>query len=117
MGAKTSAKEKNHGAALMKYQTMRGGRVVLQDITKPTTTEWGTPLEAVVTVLDLERKMVQSLLELQTKAMDKADFHLVTFVQENFLNNHIYYVKLIGDLVTNQEGWRRPGHPHGGQRH
>merc|ERR1712076_281317 len=75
--AKTSAKEKNHGAALMKYQTMRGGRVVLQDITKPTTTEWGTPLEAVLTVLDLERKMVQSLLELQTKAMAKADFHLV----------------------------------------
>merc|ERR1712226_936690 len=33
-------------------------------------------------------------------AMAKADFHLVTFVQENFLNNHIYYVKLIGDLVT-----------------
>merc|ERR1712076_306313 len=32
--------------------------------------------------------------------MAKADFHLVTFVQENFLNNHIYYVKLIGDLVT-----------------
>merc|ERR1712076_298908 len=89
--AKTSAKEKNHGAALMKYQTMRGGRVVLQDITKPTTTEWGTPLEAVVTVLDLE---------LQTKAMAKADFHLVTFVQENFLDNHIHYVKLIGDLVT-----------------
>merc|ERR1712226_813515 len=84
----------------MKYQTMGGGRVVLQDITKPTTTEWGTPLEAVVTVLDLERKMVQSLLELQTKAMAMADSHLVAFVQENFLNNHIYYVKLIGDLVT-----------------
>ena len=60
----------------MKYQTMRGGQVVLQDITKPTTTKWETPLEAVVTVLDLERKMVQSLLELQTKAMAKADFHL-----------------------------------------
>merc|ERR1712226_1237898 len=34
------------------------------------------------------------------QAMAKADFHLVTFVQENFLNNHIHYVKLIGDLVT-----------------
>ena len=66
------------------------GQVVLQDITKPTTTKWETPLEAVVTVLDLERKMVQSLLELQTKAMAKADFHLfplVTFVQENFQDN------------------------------
>ena len=44
-------------AALMKYQTMRGGRVVLQDITKPTTTEWGTPLEALVHVLDLQKKV------------------------------------------------------------
>ena len=80
----------------MKYQTMRGGQVVLQDITKPTTTKWETPLEAVVTVLDLERKMVQSLLELQTKAMAKADFHLfplVTFVQENFQDNRICYTK------------------------
>ena len=33
--------------------------------------------------------MAQSLLELQTKATAKADFHLVTFVQENFLNNHV----------------------------
>ena len=75
---------------------MRGGRVALQDITKPTTVEWGTPLQAMVTVLDLERKMVQSLLELQTKTMAKADFHLfplVTFVQENFQDNRIYYTK------------------------
>ena len=33
--------------------------------------------------------MAQSLLELQTKATAKADFHLVHFVQENFLNNHV----------------------------
>ena len=38
---------------------MRGGRVALQDITKPTTVEWGTPLQAMVTVLDLERKVRQ----------------------------------------------------------
>merc|ERR1712215_293408 len=49
----------------------RGGRVVLQDITKPTTMEWGTPLEVLVTVLDLHKKMTDSLLELQTKAMAK----------------------------------------------
>ena len=51
-------------AALMKYQTMRGGRVVLQDITKPTTTEWGTPLQALVTVLDLEKKVSREQMEL-----------------------------------------------------
>merc|ERR1712050_259308 len=65
--SKTSAKEWHHGAILMKYQTMRGGRVVLQDITKATA---------------------------------KADFHLVNFVQENFLNYHTYYIKMIGDLVS-----------------
>merc|ERR1712066_233141 len=97
---KTSAYEWHHGAALMKYQTMRGGRVVLQDITKPTTIEWGTPLEALVHVLDLQKKMTDSLLELQAKAMAKADFHLVTFVQEKFLNYHANFVKIIGDFVT-----------------
>merc|ERR1712112_88599 len=86
----------HHGAILMKYQTMRGGRLVLQD----TTTEWGTPLQALVTVLDLGKKMAQSLLELQTKATAKSDFHLVNFVQENFLNYHTFYIKMIGDLVS-----------------
>merc|ERR1719370_1032385 len=79
---------------------MRGGRVVLQDITKPTTMEWGTPLEVLVTVLDLHKKMTDSLLELQAKAMAKVDFHLVTFVQEKFLNYNVNFVKIIGDLVT-----------------
>merc|ERR1712236_200052 len=62
--------------------------------------EWGTPLEVLVTVLDLHKKMTDSLLELQTKAMAKVDFHLVTFVEEKFLNYHVNFVKIIGDLVT-----------------
>ena len=33
--------------------------------------------------------MAQCLLELQTKGTAKADFHLVNFVQENFLNYHV----------------------------
>merc|ERR1712126_696742 len=95
--SKTSANEWHHGAALMKYQTMRGGRVVLQDITKPTTMEWGTPLEVLVTVLDLHKKMTDSLLELQAKAMAKVDFHLVTFVQEKFLIYYVNFFKRAGD--------------------
>merc|ERR1712108_121057 len=41
-----SGEERAHGMKLMEYQTKRGGRVVFQDIAKPTTMEWGTPLEA-----------------------------------------------------------------------
>merc|ERR1712226_585561 len=73
--------ERLHGATLMRYQTMRGGRMGLQDITKPTTVN-------------------QSLLELQTAAMAKADFHLAHFIQETFLNIHVNRIKLVGDLVS-----------------
>merc|ERR1712055_871109 len=39
---KFSNAERNHGGALMEYQAKRGGKVVPQDITKPTRMEWGT---------------------------------------------------------------------------
>merc|ERR1711953_1587320 len=49
-----SGEERAHGMKLMEYQTSRGGRVVFQDIAKPTTMEWGTPLEAMEAALELE---------------------------------------------------------------
>merc|ERR1711974_473888 len=53
---------------LMEYQTKRGGRVVFQDIAKPTTMEWGTPLEAMEAALELEKTVNQSLLDLHKVA-------------------------------------------------
>ena len=44
---------------MIDYQNMRGGRVVFQDITKPTKTEWNTSLEAVEAALELEKKVNQ----------------------------------------------------------
>ena len=41
----------------MKYQNMRGGRVVFQDVTKPNNDEWGSALEAVQAAFDLEKKV------------------------------------------------------------
>merc|ERR1712172_157752 len=46
-------RERAHGMKLMEYQTKRGGRVVFQDVAKPTTMEWGTPLEAMEAALEL----------------------------------------------------------------
>merc|ERR1711963_875763 len=40
-----------HGMKLMEYQTKRGGRVVFQDIAKPTTMDWGSPMEAMEAAL------------------------------------------------------------------
>merc|ERR1712181_14264 len=50
-----SGEERAHGMKLMEYQTKRGGRVVFQDVAKPTTMEWGTPLEAMEAALELEK--------------------------------------------------------------
>merc|ERR1719300_871006 len=58
-----SGEERAHGMKLMEYQTKRGGRVVFQDIAKPTTMEWGTPLEAMEAALELEKTVNQSLLD------------------------------------------------------
>merc|ERR1712126_608328 len=41
---KSSDEEREHGMKLMEYQTKRGGKVVFQDIAKPSSSEWGSPL-------------------------------------------------------------------------
>ena len=37
------------------FQCKRGGKVVFQDIAKPSTMEWGTPLQAAEAALELEK--------------------------------------------------------------
>merc|ERR1712002_607323 len=65
----------HHGVNMMEYQVKRGGKVVLQDISKPTRMEWGTPVEAMTAVLELEKTVTQTLQDLQAVAAEKKDFH------------------------------------------
>merc|ERR1712240_437236 len=58
---------------------------MLQDITKPTAMEWNTPMEAMMTVFNMEKEVTKTLTDLQTLATTKTDFHLVTFIQKYFL--------------------------------
>merc|ERR1712179_311835 len=70
---KSSDEERAHGMKLMEYRAKRGGRVVFQDIAKPSSMEWGTPLEAMEAALELEKTVNQSLLDLHKVAGDKGD--------------------------------------------
>merc|ERR1719153_84452 len=90
---------RNHGGALMEYQAKRGGKVVLQDITKPNRMEWGTPLEAVTAVLELEKTVTRTLQDLEAKATEKKDFHLVAFMQR-IQGKKVNIIKEIGDFQT-----------------
>merc|ERR1712183_1092804 len=83
-----SGEERAHGMKLMEYQTKRGGRVVFQDIAKPTTMEWRTPLEAMEAALELEKTVNQSLLD------------LCDFLESEYLGEQVEGIKAIGDLIT-----------------
>lgn len=60
----------------MKFQNDRGGRIVLQDITKPAKDEWGSGLEAVNAALDLEKTVNKALIDLHAVADKHNDYHV-----------------------------------------
>ena len=70
---KSSDEEREHGEKLIKYQNKRGGKVVFQDIAKPSSMEWGSPVDALEAALELE-KTVSCILE--TCRPLKSFFHL-----------------------------------------
>merc|ERR1712037_428953 len=82
-----------HGMKLMEYQTKRGGRVVFQDVAKPTTMDWGTPIEAMEAALELEKTVNQSLLDLHKVAGDKGDGHLCDFLESEYLAEQVEGIK------------------------
>jgi len=95
-----SGEERKHGMKLMDYQTKRGGRVVFQDIAKPCTMEWGSPLEAMEAALELEKTVNQSLLDIHKVADEKCDAHLCDFLEAEYLEEQVEGIKDIGDWIT-----------------
>merc|ERR1712112_699132 len=97
---KNSDEERAHGMKLMEYQAKRGGRVVFQDIAKPSSMEWGTPIEAMEAALELEKTVNQSLLDLHKCADSKGDAHLCDFLEAEYLGEQVDGIKSIGDWIV-----------------
>jgi len=95
-----SEEEREHAQKFIKYQNMRGGRVLFQDINKPNIDDWGTALEAVQATLDLEKKVNQALLDLHVKATEHNDNQLTDFLEGEYLKEQVEAIKEIGDLIT-----------------
>jgi len=55
----SSDEERDHADKFMKYQALRGGRVVLQAVNRPSSDEWDSPLAAMEYVLKLEKEVNQ----------------------------------------------------------
>ena len=51
-------------------------------------------------MLEMEKTVCCTLQDLQAKAIEKKDFHLVDFIQKVFLRKKVNFIKEIGDLLT-----------------
>lgn len=97
---KSSDEEREHAEKFMKYQNKRGGSIKLQDVKGPTKDEWGTPMEALKTTLDLEKTVNQSLLDLHGVAGKHNDAHLSDFLEGEFLTEQVESIKEISGYIT-----------------
>lgn len=98
---KQAEEEREHSEKLMKYQNMRGGRIVYQDIGRPEKDAWGTGLEAMESALALEKSVNQCLLDLQKVAADHGDPQMTNFIEEEFLDEQVESIKQISEYITN----------------
>jgi len=96
----SSDEEREHAEKLMKYQNKRGGRIVLQDIKKPSNDEWGNGLEAMQVALQLEKSVNQSLLDLHKIADGHGDAQMCDFIESEYLEEQVKAIKEISDHIT-----------------
>ncbi|XP_013777907.1 soma ferritin-like [Limulus polyphemus] len=97
----SSEEEREHAEKLMKYQNMRGGRIVLQNIQKPSVEDWGTGLDAMQAALDLEKTVNQALLDLHRIASNQNDVQMCDFLETEYLKEQVESIKQLSDYVTN----------------
>ncbi|XP_068241402.1 soma ferritin-like isoform X1 [Palaemon carinicauda] len=98
-----TTEQRQHTEALMKYQNLRGGQVNLQQVTAPTTNDWGTGLDAMIQALELEKTINQELLELHIVAMQHDDIHAASFIHSTFLAPQVEKLFTISQYITNLE--------------
>jgi len=96
-----SDEEREHAQKLMKYQNVRGGRIVLHDIKVPTAVEWNTHINALEDALALERKVNESLLALHAVGSKHNDAHLCDYLESEFLDEQVQSINEISKLITN----------------
>lgn len=97
---KCSEEEKEHAEKLMKYQNMRGGRIVLHDVKKPERDEWGTALDAMQAALALEKNVNQSLLDLHNLCGTHGDAQMQDFIESTYLGEQVEAIKEISGHIT-----------------
>ena len=84
----------------MKYQNMRGGRIVLHDVKAPEV-QWDSHIKALEDALALEKKVNESLLAIHLTADKHHDGHLTDYLEGEFLDEQVKSINEISKLITN----------------
>ncbi|RUS14189.1 ferritin-like superfamily [Endogone sp. FLAS-F59071] len=93
------ALERKHAKALINYQNMRGGRVVLRALKAPKV-DWVSAKEAVEESLQLEKDVNSALLKLHQIADENNDPQLCDYVESDFLSEQVRSIKQLADMCT-----------------
>ncbi|CAL0324685.1 unnamed protein product [Lupinus luteus] len=100
----SSDEEREHAEKLIKYQNIRGGRVILHPITSPPSeyvhAEKGDALYALELTLSLEKLVNEKLLNLHSVAVRNNDPQLADFIESEFLTEQVEAIKKIAEYVT-----------------
>lgn len=96
-----SEEKREHARELMKYQNKRGGRIVLNDISKPDQDEWGTLIAAMEIAHGLEKRINRSLIKLERTASNKDDAEMSDYITKEFMTEQVEDIKKLSDHITN----------------
>ncbi|KAM4624383.1 ferritin, lower subunit [Polymixia lowei] len=94
-----SLKERDQAENLLEYQNMRGGRVLLQTIAKPSREDWRSGLDAMSFSLDYQKSLNTCILDVHRRAGGHADPHLCDFLEQHFLCDSHDTIKKLGDYM------------------
>ncbi|XP_019435986.1 PREDICTED: ferritin, chloroplastic-like [Lupinus angustifolius] len=110
----SSEEEREHAEKLIKYQNIRGGKVVLHPIKNVPSEfdheEKGDALYAMELALSLEKLTNEKLLNVHSVAGRNNDPQLADFIESEFLAEQVESIKKISEYVAQL---RRIGKGHG----
>ncbi|XP_054585422.1 ferritin light chain 1-like [Eptesicus fuscus] len=95
MGSRELVEECQGAEHLLKLQNQRSGRILFQDVLKPSQDEWGNSGRR-GSYHALERNLNQTIMELHGLGFIRTDPHLCEFLENHFLDEEMKLIKKMG---------------------
>ncbi|RVE59592.1 hypothetical protein OJAV_G00189990 [Oryzias javanicus] len=94
-----SEKERDQAEKLLEYQNLRGGRILLQNVAKPSKDDWRSGLDALTYSLDYQKTLNKCITDVHHRADAHHDAHFCDFLEQHFLIDSHDTIKKLGDYI------------------